>query len=71
MDGDILVSPDTCPRCGQPLTFDLRRRGGWRCPQHGGLADRSLVCEEHPGLPWPHDDCAGPGMLRGDVEREG
>lgn len=31
------------------------------------LADRSLVCEEHPDLPWPHGDCAGPGMLREDV----
>ena len=20
------------------------------------------ICEEHPDLPWPHDDCAGPGM---------
>jgi len=20
------------------------------------------VYEQHPDLPWPHDDCAGPGM---------
>lgn len=20
------------------------------------------VCEEHPDKPWPHDDCAGPGV---------
>jgi hypothetical protein len=20
------------------------------------------VCERHPDKPWPHDDCAGPGM---------
>ncbi len=20
------------------------------------------ICEEHPNLPWPHDDCSGPGM---------
>jgi hypothetical protein len=20
------------------------------------------VCEQHPNMPWPHDDCAGPGM---------
>lgn len=20
------------------------------------------ICEEHPELPWPHDDCPGPGM---------
>ena len=21
-----------------------------------------MVCEAHPWLEWPHDDCAGPGM---------
>lgn len=21
-----------------------------------------LMCEQHPGLEWPHDDCIGPGM---------
>ena len=21
------------------------------------------ICEAHPDKPWPHDDCAGPGML--------
>lgn len=20
------------------------------------------ICEQHPDKPWPHDDCAGPGM---------
>jgi hypothetical protein len=20
------------------------------------------ICEAHPDQPWPHDDCAGPGM---------
>ena len=20
------------------------------------------ICEQHPWLPWPHHDCAGPGM---------
>jgi hypothetical protein len=24
--------------------------------------DEGEVCEAHPELPWPHDDCAGPGM---------
>lgn len=24
--------------------------------------DTDMVCEEHPKLPWPHDDCIGPGM---------
>lgn len=24
-----------------------------------------LTCEQHPGVPWPHDDCAGPGEIRG------
>ena len=28
---------------------ELIRRDGW-------------MCEAHPGLPWPHDDCSGPGM---------
>jgi hypothetical protein len=23
---------------------------------------RKWVCEQHPDKPWPHDDCAGPGM---------
>ncbi len=21
-----------------------------------------MICEAHPTLEWPHDDCAGPGM---------
>lgn len=25
------------------------------------------VCEQHPHLEWPHDDCAGPGMLASSV----
>ena len=24
-------------------------------------ADLSMMCEEHPGREWPHDDCPGPG----------
>ena len=24
------------------------------------------ICEEHPLKPWPHDDCAGPGMPAGN-----
>ena len=24
--------------------------------------DEGWTCEAHPGTPWPHDDCAGPGM---------
>jgi hypothetical protein len=27
------------------------------------------VCELHPDREWPHGDCAGPGMLRADVDR--
>lgn len=27
---------------------------------------RDWVCEAHPGQPWPHDDCPGPGMLPED-----
>ena len=24
-------------------------------------ADRDMICETHPWLPWPHDECGGPG----------
>ena len=24
--------------------------------------DERFVCEKHPEKPWPHDDCAGPGI---------
>lgn len=27
-------------------------------------------CEQHPHLPFPHDDCAGPGMLRSEADRQ-
>ena len=26
------------------------------------IARNGWMCEQHPGRPWPHDDCAGPGM---------
>ena len=28
------------------------------------------VCEQHPDREWPHDDCAGPGMLAGQMPDE-
>ena len=27
-----------------------------------GKYDNGWICEEHPDLPWPHDDCGGPGV---------
>lgn len=27
------------------------------------LLGTEWICEQHPELSWPHDDCAGPGML--------
>jgi hypothetical protein len=27
-----------------------------------GKCAEGLICEQHPELPWPHDDCAGPRM---------
>lgn len=36
------------------LHADIEATGGW-------------VCEEH-GLPWPHDDCPGPGMPARDLD---
>lgn len=29
------------------------------CPR---CRDERFVCEQHPTQPWPHDDCAGPGV---------
>lgn len=45
------VCPPHCACCQQTAQrgADLIRRDGW-------------TCEKHPGLEWPHDDCAGPGM---------
>ena len=45
--------------CYPGATNDLdeyaRLMGGW-------------VCEQHPEMEWPHDDCAGPGMLRDEEQ---
>ena len=27
-----------------------------------GKCDEGWICEAHPDRPWPHDDCAGPGI---------
>jgi hypothetical protein len=27
-----------------------------------GKCDNGWICKEHPDQPWPHDDCAGPGI---------
>ena len=27
-----------------------------------GKCDNGWICEEHPDQPWPHQNCAGPGM---------
>jgi hypothetical protein len=28
------------------------------CPK----CDGGFICEQHPALSWPHDECPGPGM---------
>lgn len=28
------------------------------------------VCEQHPDLEWPHDDCEGPGMPWADAHAD-
>lgn len=39
---------------------------------HAAISDGGgFVCEEHPWLAFPHDDCDGPGMLRADAVRDG
>lgn len=51
-DNDEIV--EVYPGFRDELHADIEATGGWRC-------------EEHPDLPWPHDDCAGPGMPARDV----
>ena len=46
--GDVVPRPD-----GWEFTHEREAaviaRDGW-------------MCERHQGVPWPHDDCPGPGM---------
>lgn len=42
------------------------RPAGWQYvheAQNALLARDGWMCEAHPGLEWPHGDCAGPGMV--------
>lgn len=36
----------------------VEEEGGW-------------VCEQHPNLEWPHDDCAGPGITKQQAINDG
>lgn len=41
-----------------------KRPHGWQWThewQAKLIARDGLMCETHPGLDWPHDDCSGPG----------
>jgi hypothetical protein len=44
---------------------DMRRRLSEEAGSNNTLLGRKTklgwICEAHPALPWPHDDCAGPG----------
>jgi hypothetical protein len=43
-----------------PCRMCNRVRGGREtCPHCQG---ERWICEEHPALPWPHGECAGPGV---------
>ena len=42
------------PGAANDIEAYVKASGGW-------------VCEQHPDKPWPHDDCAGPGMVRDDA----
>ena len=48
------VIAEIYPGAANVIETEVRRRGGW-------------VCEEHPHLPFPHDDCPGPGMPRDEA----
>jgi hypothetical protein len=41
---------ESAPGAKELIEAAVEAAGGWRC-------------EQHPDKPWPHDDCAGPGML--------
>ena len=44
---------------------DGRQSQGWEWTHdhHAKLIGRDgLMCEQHPGVEWPHDSCAGPGQ---------
>lgn len=44
---------------------DRRKVEGWEWShEHDAklLARDGWMCERHPGVEWPHDDCAGPGQ---------
>jgi hypothetical protein len=46
----IQVFTEIYPGAAHAISQLADQAGGWHC-------------ETHPGLPWPHDDCPGPGML--------
>lgn len=46
---DHAVRAETYPGAASDIGAEVQDRGGW-------------VCEQHPDRPFPHDDCAGPGM---------
>ncbi len=45
---------ETVPGARETIDRLAEEAGGW-------------VCEQHPDLEWPHDNCEGPGMLRSDL----
>jgi hypothetical protein len=32
------------------------------------ICNEGWICEQHEDMPWPHDDCPGPGMLCADPD---
>lgn len=75
-EGEVGSKPT--PRHGEPCPVgDLEHICDDTCPAneyhertHAPLALHAVsapplwewICEQHPELDWPHDDCAGPGM---------
>ena len=55
-----------CPSCKRKTLHQhtndcmagCRGEGTKQCSQ----CKQGWTCEKHPGTPWPHDECAGPGM---------
>ena len=46
---------------------------GWKWPAQTEIdanhCDAGLICETHPDLPWPQDDCPGPGQRCSQPDR--
>jgi hypothetical protein len=60
-EADLLVTADSLDAIAAAVERAKRREAGARSPVDR-FFEGDMECEEHPGVAWPHDNCAGPGM---------